>query len=153
MSYYQNYYHIVFRTHKSQRTISEQNERLLYMYIFGFCRNHGVNLLRINGMPDHIHLCVSIPPDMAVADFVRELKKASSHYLNNHPKEFPMFEGWAAGYACLTYSNREKDAVVNYIKGQKEHHKRITFADEMISILKAAGLSTDTPYFKADWIE
>ncbi len=138
MSYNKNLYHIVFRTHASQRTIVEKNERKLYAYILGFCDKYQVKLYRIGGMPDHIHMFVAIEPALAVADFIRELKKSSSHFASEHRDLFPMFEGWGRTYCCLSYSVRDKDMVVNYIKNQKEHHKKLSFADELKCLLSEA---------------
>lgn len=153
MAYILNYYHIVFRTSRSHRTIEEAYERDLYMYIFAFCKNNRVKLWRINSMPDHIHMLVSLPPDLALATFVREVKKTASNYLKLHKKEFPMFEGWADGYCALTYSQAEKDNVIKYISGQKEHHHHKKLADEMQEIFDSCGLQYDEKYFKKDWID
>ncbi len=153
MSYNKNLYHIVFRTHASQPTIIEANERALYSYILSFCENHHVKLYRIGGMPDHIHLFVAIDPATAVSDFVRDLKKASNHFMQEHRELFPMYNGWGKTFCCLSYSIRDKDMIVNYIKNQKEHHKRISFIDELKQILKETGVEYNPDYFQKDWSE
>ncbi len=153
MSYSQSYYHIVFRTSHSKRTIEERHERDLYLYIYAYCKNKEVKLWRINSMPDHIHMLVSLPPDMAVATFVRETKKTAGNYIKQHRKEFPMFDGWAEGYCSITYSLAERDAVIRYIAGQKEHHHHKSLADEMQSILRDSGLEYNPQFFKRDWAE
>lgn len=58
MSYTQLIYHIVLRTHRSERTLSEAHERDLYNYMYGFVRNNQGVTYRIGGMPDHVHLPV-----------------------------------------------------------------------------------------------
>ena len=50
------------------------------------------------------------------------------------------FDGWAKSYCALSYSIREKDMVVNYIKNQKEHHKRVSFKDELLELLRESGV-------------
>ena len=146
MAYTQLLYHIVFRTKNSRMTISEPNERLMYKYIFETSQNIGCTIHRIGGMPDHIHILVSLPPTLAVAQYVETVKTSLSKCFGHSP-EFPAFEGWASGYAAITYSTREKDMIVNYIKGQKAHHKTRSFADEYRLILQQAGIAIDECYF------
>lgn len=141
MSYTQTIYHIVLRTHDSKRTINETHERELYGYIFGFCKNKGVKLFRIGGMPDHLHLLVSIPSSISLAQYVRDLKTSSSKWLKANPS-FP-FEGWSKEYAAFSYAYRDKDLIVNYIMKQKEHHKVKTFAEEYRAFLMENGLVFD----------
>lgn len=74
MSYTQTSYHIILRTHCSIPAIVEDHERELYSYMLGFINNKGAHLYRIGGMPDHVHLFVSLPATMAMSKFVQELK-------------------------------------------------------------------------------
>ena len=123
-------YHIVWRTKCSQRTINESFERELYAYILGMCNEKKCHLYRINSMPDHVHMCVEIHPTISVSEFVRVIKQETSKWLKENRHKFPMFEGWGNGYAGFTYSVKERPAVIEYIKGQKEHHKVKTFREE-----------------------
>jgi hypothetical protein len=59
---------------------------------------------------------------------------------------FPMFEGWQDGYGAFTYSVREKDKIINYIKNQKEHHKTATFNEEFKQLLIENGIEFDEKY-------
>ncbi|MFC2335047.1 MAG: transposase [Prevotella sp.] len=70
MSYFKLYYHLVFRTYRSQRTIAENHEQELYRYILGYCRQHHICLIRINSLPDHIHMFVSTGPNICPADLL-----------------------------------------------------------------------------------
>ena len=74
MSHISLTYHIVWRTKRSQRTITEEHERDLYAYIFGICKEKKCTLYRVNSMPDHVHICVEVHPSIAVSDFVKTLK-------------------------------------------------------------------------------
>ncbi|AFU20370.1 MULTISPECIES: IS200/IS605 family transposase [Actinobacillus] len=135
MSYTKLFYHIVFRTLQSVPAINEENEKELYQYIWAFCQQQKCTLHRINGMPDHLHLLVEIHPSMAVADFVKQLKNASHKWLEHHSDLFPDFYAWSKGYCALSYSEHEIGKIINYIKGQKEHHKTWSFVDEMKALL------------------
>ena len=146
MSFANLYYHIMFHTKYNAMAINVENERILYSYINGFCNNYGVKLIRLGGMPDHIHMLVNMPTTVSVSDFVKQLKVATSKmlYQDGH---FPYFEGWQNGYSAFTYAYKDIEMIVNYIKGQKEHHKVFSFRDEYRKILIENGISPDEPFF------
>ena len=146
MSFANLYYHIMFHTKYNAMAINVENERILYSYINGFCNNYGVKLLRLGGMPDHIHMLVNMPTTVSVSDFVKQLKVATSKmlYQDGH---FPYFEGWQNGSSAFTYAFKDIDMIINYIKGQKEHHKVFSFRDEYRKILIENGISPDEPFF------
>lgn len=75
MSYIQSIYHIVFRTYRSERTIDAKHERELYAIIMKQTENLKAKLIRIGGMPDHIHLLVSLPSDLSPAKYVQAIKR------------------------------------------------------------------------------
>lgn len=114
MSYTQSYYHIVFRTKRSERTIREEAERVLYKYIYTFSVNKGCKVFRIGGMPDHIHILVGLPAMHAVAVYVKELKEKTSRWLRTS-ELFPLFDGWAEGYAALSCGYDALPVITNYI--------------------------------------
>ena len=146
MAYTKLIYHIVLRVHPGTAPIIEASERDLYMYIFGFCKTHNCKLYRINGMPDHIHILVSLHPAIAVASFVHDLKIATNNMMKSSPERFPGFTGWESGYCALTYSDADKERVRQYIINQKEHHKRISARDELKSLLDELGIEYDERY-------
>ena len=149
MSYSNLVYHIVFRTYRSEPTIAEANERDLYSYILGYATKHRVKLYRIGGMPDHLHLLVSIPPHIAVSEFVRGLKLATHNWLKDNPM-FPLFSGWGEGFAAFTYSRDQISVVKQYIINQKNHHRSTTFAEEYREIIINGGAEIDEKYFLKD---
>jgi Transposase and inactivated derivatives len=145
-SYRQILYHIVFRTKSSQKTLNLSHNRELFMYLHGFVKNKKCQLYRINAMEEHIHLLVDLHPDIALANFIRDMKTTSSIWLKQN-SNFPHFIGWANGYAALTYSYRDKDMIINYIKNQQEHHQQADFNKELLSLLKEQGIDVDMRYF------
>ena len=147
MSYLQLLYHIVFRPKESKPVIPVEHEEKLYRYIWGFVKESGGVLYRIGGMPDHVHIFVQIPPTITVSDFMRDLKTSSSKFLKDHIEDFPRFQGWGKSYCAITHSALEKEKVVNYIKGQKEHHKKVSFQEELLGFLKEYGIEVDMCYF------
>ena len=151
MSYTRNLYHIIFRTKNSEPTIIEENEAHLYRYIWRFVQEKKSVLYRVNGMPDHIHLFVDLHPTISVADFVKQLKNASHHFIDTHKHLFPDFYAWSVGYCSLTYSEKDKFQVINYIKNQKEHHKSVDFTNELKTLLIAEGIEINEEYFERDY--
>ena len=146
MAYTKLIYHIVFRPHGNAPVITEAYERDLYMYIYGFCKKGQCVLYRINGMPDHIHMLVSIHPTIALASFVHDLKIATGNFMRANRDMFPKYESWESTYGAFTYSEADKEKVINYIINQKEHHRRISTREELINILQEFGIEYDERY-------
>ncbi|HOG50740.1 MAG TPA: IS200/IS605 family transposase [Lentisphaeria bacterium] len=149
MSYTRLFYHIIFRTKYSEPTINNAHADDLYRYIWGIVKNQKGILYRINGMPEHLHLFVQLPPSISVSDFVRNVKGSSSKWLMNNPL-FPMFRGWASEYAAISYSERDREMIVNYIIRQREHHQAESFRNEIARIFNENGLADEhvTFFFK-----
>jgi REP element-mobilizing transposase RayT len=145
-SYRQILYHIVFRTKDGKRCLVEEYSSELYAYMMGIIKNKNCFHYQINGIEDHIHILSDLHPSIALADYLRDIKTASSIWLKQTGK-FPEFEGWADGYAALTYSWKDKDMIVNYIKNQKVHHKSENFEDELRRLLKEYGVEVNEKYF------
>ena len=129
MSYTQLLYHVIIRTKASELTLSLKHSDELYRYIWGVIKNKNSVLYCINGMEDHVHILFSLHPTIALSDFMRELKVEASKMLKR-TIGFEQFTAWGEEYAALTYGSKEKDALVNYIKNQREHHKSLSFRDE-----------------------
>ncbi|MCL2104163.1 MAG: IS200/IS605 family transposase [Kiritimatiellaeota bacterium] len=145
-SYRQIFYHIVFRTENSERTLPLEHCEELYRYMWGIVKNLDTHLYRINGMEEHIHLFTDLHPSVALASFVQKVKTASSLWLKRNPR-FPHFRGWAEGYAALTYAFKDKDTVINYIINQRKHHSKTPFSEEYRTLLLEAGVKIDERYF------
>ncbi|MCD8043584.1 MAG: IS200/IS605 family transposase [Tannerellaceae bacterium] len=142
MSYTQIIYHIILRTKNSRPTIQQKHAEELYRYIWGIIKNKKGTLYRINGIEDHIHLISDLHPTVALSDYVKDIKVASSVWMKESGL-FPLFNGWGDGYCALTYSYNEKDVVINYVKNQQEHHKKETFREEIIRVFKEMGVEID----------
>ena len=145
MSYTQILYHIVIRTKYSLPAIPPTHANQLYHYIWGIIKNKNGTLYRINGMEDHIHLVSDLHPTIALADYMKDLKVATSLWIKQ-TGDFPLFNGWGEGYCALTYSYKEKDKVIEYVKNQQKHHKKETFQEELIRIFGEAGIKIDEKY-------
>ena len=145
MSYRQIFYQIVFGTKNREPTINDAHCEELYKYIWGVIKSMGCKLYRINGIEDHIHIFSDLHPSLALADYVKNIKVASSVWMKECGK-FPEFKGWQESYGAFTYSLREKDMIINYVKNQKEHHKLENFYDEYKRLLIENGIEFNEKY-------
>ena len=134
-SFRQIYYQIIFTTKFRRHTISEIHCKELYKYISGIIANKNCKLLQINGVEDHIHIFCDLHPSISLANFVKDIKIASSIWM----KEcgfFPKFESWSEGYSAFTYNYRDRDMIINYVKKQKQHHKKESPKDQLRRLLQ-----------------
>lgn len=145
-SYLQILYHIIFCTKNSNKLLPLDESQELYKYIWGIIKNQNGFLYRISGMEEHIHILSDLHPSVALADYVRDIKTASSVWLKQSGI-FPEFDGWADGYAELTFFWKDKDIIINYIKNQREHHKKWSFEDELRKLLEEHGIKPHLPFF------
>jgi putative transposase len=144
-SYRQIIYHITFRTKYNIPAIVPENKVQLYKYIWGIIRNKNCVLFQINGIEDHIHILSDLHPSIALADYMKDIKVASSVWAK-HSGLFPRFRGWAESYGAFTVAYRNKQTIINYIKNQEEHHKKVSPKDEYIALLKEQGVKYDERY-------
>ena len=141
----QVYYHLVFGTKHRESTLTQACQEELYRFIWGVVKNRHGHLYRINGTEDHIHIFTDLHPSMALADFVKEIKVASSNWMKESGL-FPRFTYWQEGYGAFTCSVHERDTVIAYIKNQKEHHQTEHFLDEYKRLLKENQIPFDEKY-------
>lgn len=144
-TYTQILYQIVFTTKNNEMTLNDSGQEKLYKYIWGILKNKKCHLYRIGGVSDHIHIITHLHPSVAVAVLVKDIKLSSSSLIKKE-NVFPYFKGWQAGYGAFTYSILAKDSLIEYVKNQKEHHKKVSFREEYISLLKEHGIEFDEKY-------
>ncbi len=138
-------FQVVFNTKYNERTMIESGQERLYKYIRGILKNKKCHLYRIGGVEDHLHIVTHIQPTVAPAYLVKDIKIASSDYIKTE-NIFPNFNGWQDGYGAFTYAISAKANLTEYVKNQKEHHKKVSFRDEYISLLKEHGIEFDEKY-------
>lgn len=102
-------------------------------------------MLAINSMPDHIHIFVSMKPDAALSDLVRDIKSNSSKWINDEKSKHVKFE-WQEGYGAFSYSHSQIGDVISYIRNQQEHHRKKPFREEYLDFLRKFGISYDPKY-------
>jgi REP element-mobilizing transposase RayT len=114
----------------------------MFRYIWGIIKNKKSHLYRIGGVEDHIHIFTDIHQTICVADFVKDIKIATSKWVK-HPRIFRNFTNWQDGYGAFTVSRKEKNNLIEYIKNQEHHHNNLTFREEYKRLLLEAGIEFD----------
>jgi putative transposase len=149
-TYTQIYIQVVFAVNGRQSLITPAFKEELFKYIGGTMRNAGQKLIAINGMPDHVHILVGLKPTVAISSLVKDIKVASSRFINDK-KVVPGRFSWQEGFGAFSYSQSHLSKVASYIENQERHHARRSFRDEYLSMLKSFQVEHDERYlFK--WI-
>jgi len=144
-TYTQILYQLVFATKSRERTLSENKRDDLYKYISGILKNKKCQLFRINGTEDHLHILTHLHPAVSLSNLIKDIKVASSVWIKEN-NIFRDFNGWQIGYGAFTYSIKEKDRLIEYIKDQQNHHKIKSFNEELIQLLNEHGVEYDEEY-------
>jgi REP element-mobilizing transposase RayT len=134
--------HVVFGTKQRKNLIPDGREEALWAYVGGIARNTNVVLIIAGGMRDHLHLLFEMSGTMTIADTVRTFKANSSRWLRKGNPEF----AWQGGYGAFSVSPSHIKTVKEYIANQREHHKKRSFEEEFLLLLKKAGVDYDPRY-------
>lgn len=138
-------YHIVFSTKNRQRWLTDGFRENVFAYMAGTAKDLNGFAIKVGGFYDHAHLLVRIPAKIAVSDFVGQLKANTSKHINDTCGLIRKF-GWQDGFGAFTVSLSSKDAVHAYIEKQMEHHRKQTFEDEYLAMLKKHEVEYDPRY-------
>ena len=123
-------YHIVFCTKYRQFTIENDLREELFRFIWTKVKEFDSRLIRINCIPNHVHLLIDLNPNHALKDVVSKIKSATSQWLRKDER-FPHFKGWAKEYFASSVSPENQEIVIRYIMNQQEHHKIEEFDKEL----------------------
>lgn len=123
-------YQIVFSTKQREPVLEKETRPELFKYTWGILNKSNCHLYRINGVEDHLHIVTHLHPSVSLADLVKNIKIASSGFIKDNGI-FKNFNGWQDGYGAFTYSVKEKNRLIEYVKNQEEHHKIVSFRDEI----------------------
>ena len=139
------HFHVVFSTKSRQPWIEAELQSRLYQYLGGILRAEKSVLLAAGGMPDHVHLLVSLSRELSIAETVRLVKANSSKWIHRLFAERQQF-AWQAGYGAFSVSFSNLPEVKDYIARQPEHHRVRTFQDEFRDFLRKHELEWDERY-------
>ena len=150
-TYSQVYIQIVFSVKGRQNLINSKWNKTLHKYITGIVKGKGQKPIIVNGMPDHIHVFVGLKPSVSISDLTRDIKNNSSKFINDNKLVVGKFS-WQEGYGAFSYSHSHIERVYKYIKNQEIHHRRRTFREEYLELLKKFEIDHNEKYL-FDWIE
>ncbi len=137
--------HLIFSTKNRERLIGDDVRSKLHAYMSGILRELDSPALTINSEPDHAHVLFLLSRTATVSETTGTLKKQSTLWLRDNGENLRTFS-WQAGYAAFSVSESNLDAVREYIRNQREHHRARTFQDELRAFLKKHAVEFDERY-------
>jgi len=144
-TYTQLYIHYVFAVQNRKSLILVNWQRELYKYMNGIIEQQGHKPFAINGMPDHVHVLVSMGPTQAPSDLMYHIKRSSSLWINEN-KFVPGKFSWQEGFGAFSYGKSQISDIKRYIDNQQKHHLKRTFYEEYLDFLKAFDIEYDERY-------
>jgi REP element-mobilizing transposase RayT len=139
------YFHIVFSTKNRFGFIHPEIEEELYAYIGGIVGNYKGKLISAGGTSNHIHLLASTNKNQLIPDLIGHIKRDSSSWIKTKGRIFSKF-GWQDGYSAFSVGYTQLPAIKRYIAGQKEHHKKRLFEEEMRGFYRRYAVEYDERY-------
>ena len=136
------YVHIIFSTKYRKNIIQAEVEPGLFSYMGGIANNNKSKLLAAGGTANHVHLLASLSKNIALSEFVGDIKRGSSVWIKDQGIRYSKFH-WQDGYGAFSVGYTQLNAVKRYIARQKEHHARVSFEDEFRYFLKKYGVEYD----------
>jgi REP element-mobilizing transposase RayT len=145
MSYVSSYYHCVFSTKERQPLIPPGLQERLWPYLGGIARQNEMKAIEIGGVVDHVHMLLSLPSTLSIAKAMQLIKGGSSKWVHESFPEHRLF-AWQVKYGAFGVSVSLLDKTVHYIQRQAEHHRKMTFQEEFLALLKKHRIDYDERY-------
>ena len=137
-------YHFIFSTKNREPLIANAWRAELHRYFGGCIREAGAVCLEIGGTADHVHIFAALKATHCVANFMRDIKRATSAWIHE-TFEVPRF-AWQEGYGAFSVSMSNVTAVKHYIEHQAEHQAKHSFEDEFVSLLRKCNMAYDPQF-------
>lgn len=144
-TYTQMYAQIVFAVFGRANVINSYHRDELEKYICGIVNNRKCKPLSLYCNPDHMHILLGLHPTVSISDLTRDIKSASSKFINEKKWIAGKF-AWQDGFGAFTYSKSQIDSVAKYILNQPFHHRKKTFREEYLEILRKNEVEFDERY-------
>ena len=137
--------HIIFSTKNREPWLDANVRPRMHAYLATICRDLGVELVRVGGVADHVHIVTTLPRTLSQAQLIEQIKKTSSKWIKAVDPRYRGFS-WQRGYGAFSVSPSQLDAVLRYIKEQPEHHRNRTFQEAYRDLLRNHGVDFDERY-------
>jgi REP element-mobilizing transposase RayT len=145
MSYVSSYFHCVFSTKERRPLIQPNLQERLWRFLGGIARNNNMKAVEIGGMPDHVHILLSIPSTLSISKAMQLIKGGSSKWVHGTFPEFWRFQ-WQIKYGAFGASVSQLDKIIECIQGQAEHHRKVSFQEEFLALLRRHRIDYDERY-------
>ncbi|HNW97396.1 MAG TPA: IS200/IS605 family transposase [Bacteroidales bacterium] len=137
--------HVVFAVKGRENLLMNTFRDELFRYISGILKNIEQFPLAVNGYKDHVHLFFELQPTKSLSDIIRVVKSNSSKWINDSKLIKGKFS-WQEGYGGFSYSRSQRNNVIQYIVNQEEHHRKKTFREEYLELLKLFEIDFNEQY-------
>jgi REP element-mobilizing transposase RayT len=134
--------HVIFSTKDRAPMLDSELKARLFPYLGGIIRELGATALLINGPADHVHILVLLPAKTALSEIIGKVKANSTGWIHREFSDKRAF-AWQTGYAAFTVSHSQKHSVLDYIATQEEHHRMMSFQEELIAFLNKHEIGYD----------
>ena len=140
------YIHLVFSTKERRPFLRNPTIRAaLHSYLGGVSKQLECPTLLVGGVEDHVHVLARLGRSITQADWVKEIKRVSTDWLQTKSPDYADFH-WQGGYADFSVSQSNLEEVKAYIASQEEHHRKLTFQEEVRALLRKHELQWDERY-------
>ena len=139
------YIHYIFSTKNRLPLIVPEIQDRLWPYMAGIAKNNNMKALAVGGMPDHIHILLSLPATISISKTIQIIKGNSSKWINENFDTSDHFS-WQKGYGAFTVNISILQDTVRYIQNQAVHHRRKSFKNEFLDFLKKNEVVYDERY-------
>jgi REP element-mobilizing transposase RayT len=137
--------HLIWSTKDRHHWLTPGIQEKTHAFLAEAVRHMDCEAYRVGGVADHVHLAVRLSRTLSVADFVKEVKTASSRWVKTQDASFADF-AWQQGYGAFSVGMRQQETLLRYIDTQEEHHRVRTFQDEYREFLTKNGIEYDERY-------
>ena len=137
--------HIIFSTKDREPWLDSNVRPRMHAYLATICRDVGGEFVHVGGVADHVHIVTTLPRTLSQAQLIEQIKKTSSKWIKAVDTRYRAF-AWQRGYGAFSVSPSQLDAVLQYIDGQKEHHRTRTFQEEYRELLRKHGVDFEERY-------
>jgi REP element-mobilizing transposase RayT len=137
--------HVTFSTKERRPLIRDQERDKLHAYVIGILENLKSPSLQMNSVTDHVHILFSLAKTQTLSYVVGELKESSSAWIKTQHAWYRDFY-WQGGYAAFSVSESQAETVCRYIRNQPEHHKKVSFQDELRALFERHKVAYDERY-------
>jgi REP element-mobilizing transposase RayT len=138
--------HLVFSTKQRRPLLADPALRdEMHRYLAGVTKKLQCPAVRVGGVEDHVHILAKQARTITLANWVMELKRASSVWAKVRTEEWKHFQ-WQAGYGAFSVSQSQGGFVEQYVAEQERHHRRRTYQHEFRKMLEKHGVAYDERY-------